>query len=129
MSSRSDIKNILIDVSEQPAGNPKKEPTQLQRKEKNASCKKFQIVIDVEAGGIFSSDFFDGRTHDFRLFKESGAVLPPHVLIADTGCQGIAKIHKNSRTPFKRKKNCPLSEGEKPANRALSKQRITVEHI
>ena len=31
--------------------------------------------------------------------------------------------------PFKRKKNCPLSEEEKKANGDLSKQRITVEHI
>jgi len=54
----------------------------------------------------------------------------PHVLIlADAGYQGIVKIHKNSRTPFKRKKNCPLSEEEKEKNRVLSKQRITVEHI
>jgi len=56
--------------------------------------------------------------------------VQPHVLIlADSGYQGIAKIHKNSRTPFKRKKNCPLSEEEKKKNRELSKQRILVEHI
>jgi len=56
--------------------------------------------------------------------------VQPHVLIlADAGYQGIAKIHKNSRIPFKRKKNCPLSEEEKKKNRELSKQRILVEHI
>ena len=68
--------------------------------------------------------------HDFRLFKESGTAVQPHVFIlADAGCQGISKIHKNSRTPFKRKNGCPLSEEEKKESRDLSKQRITVEHI
>ncbi len=68
--------------------------------------------------------------HDFRLFKESGTAVQPHVLIlADAGYQGITKIHKNSRIPFKRKKNCPLSEEEKKVNGDLSKQRTTVEHI
>ncbi|MGX9728963.1 MAG: transposase family protein [Candidatus Electronema sp. VV] len=38
-------------------------------------------------------------------------------------------MHKNSGTPFKRKKNSTLSEEEKAANRDLSKKRITVEHI
>jgi hypothetical protein len=62
------------------------------------------------------------------LFKESGAALQPHVLIlADAGYQGIAKIHKNSRTPFKKKKNCRPSEEEKAENRKLSKKRMKVE--
>ena len=56
--------------------------------------------------------------------------MQPHVLIlADAGYQGIAKIHKNSRTPFKKKKNCRLSEEEKAENRKLSKKRMKVEHI
>jgi transposase len=86
---------------------------------------------EFEAGEILSSDFCDGRTHDFRLFKESGATVQPHVLIlADAGYQGIATIQKTAEfRSFKRKKNCPLSEEEKKVNRDLSKQRITVEHI
>jgi hypothetical protein len=34
MSCRSDLKTVLIDASEQPVERPKKEPAQLQRKEK-----------------------------------------------------------------------------------------------
>ena len=81
---------------------------------KKCFSQKVQIIAVFETGEIFSSDFCGGRTHDFKLFKESGAVLPPHfLLLADAGYQGIAKIHKNSRIPFKRKKNCPLSEEDK----------------
>ncbi len=97
---------------------------------KKCFTQKVQIVIDFEAGEILSSDFCHGRMHDFRLFKESRAAVQPHILIlADAGYQGIAKIHKNSRIPFKRKKNSPLSEEEKKVNGDLSKQRITVEYI
>ncbi len=54
--------------------------------------------------------------------------MQPHVLIlADAGYQGIAKIHKNSRMPFKKKKNCRPSEEEKAENRKLSKKRMKVE--
>ncbi len=85
------------------------------------------MIADFETKEILSSDFFDGRIHDFKLFKESGAAVQPHVLVpADAGCSGN---HKNSRIPFKRKKNCPLSEEEKKADGDLSKKRMTVEHI
>jgi hypothetical protein len=41
----------------------------------------------------------------------------------------IKKIHKNSRTPFKRKKNLPLSKEEKAENRELSRKHIKVFNI
>lgn len=47
--------------------------------------------------------FCAGRRHDFQLFRESGIKLPPHVvLLADAGYQGVAEIHPNSQTPFKK---------------------------
>ena len=96
---------------------------------KKCFTQKVQTAVDFEAGEILSSDFFH-ETHDFRLFKESGAAVQAYVLIlADADAQGIAKIHKNSRIPFKRKKSCPLSEKDKKVNRDLSKQRTAVEHI
>ncbi len=129
MSCCSDLKTVLIDASEQPVEHQKKSRLSYSGKKK-CFTQKVQIIADVETGEILSSNFCDGRTHDFRLFKESGTAVQPHVLIlADAGCQGISKINKNSRTPFKRKKGCPLSEEEKKESRDLSKQRITVEHI
>jgi len=43
---------------------------------------------------------------------------------ADSGFQGIAKIHINSDTPRKKSKNKPLTKEDKAYNRNLSQERI-----
>ena len=79
---------------------------------------------------ILSAAFCTGRRHDFQLFKESGAKLPPHaLLLADAGYQGVAEIHPNSQTPFKKTKLHPLDKEQKQCNRILSRKRIAIEHI
>jgi hypothetical protein len=42
---------------------------------------------------------------------------------ADSGFQGIEKIHSNSITPRKKSKNKPLTKEDKAYNRALSSER------
>lgn len=84
----------------------------------------------MATGKILATAFSSGAVHDFRLFKESGLKLPPHVpLLADAGYQGVAKIHLNSRTPAKKTKLHPLNKEQQLANRILSRQRIVIEHI
>ena len=74
--------------------------------------------------------FCSGRIHDLKLFKTSRTALTAHTLcLGDTGYQGICKIHGLSQTPKKRSKHHPLTEEEKASNRALSRQRIMIEHI
>jgi hypothetical protein len=52
--------------------------------------------------------------HDFKLFQNSGVRVGDLIkIIADKGYQGIAKIHKLSETPIKRKKGKKLSKEEK----------------
>jgi len=48
---------------------------------------------------------------------------------ADSGYQGILKLHKNSLTPIKKSKNNPLSDDDKLFNRTLSGERIFIENI
>jgi len=43
---------------------------------------------------------------------------------ADSGFQGIAKIHVNSFTPRKKSKNKPLNEEDKAYNRNLARERV-----
>jgi IS5 family transposase len=50
-------------------------------------------------------------------------------MIADKGYQGIAKIHKLSETPIKRKKGKKLSKEEKQYNKLLNRLRVVVEHV
>jgi len=48
--------------------------------------------------------------------------------MADTGYQGIAKMHANSELPRKRSKRNPLTEGGRRRNRAISSGRAANEH-
>jgi hypothetical protein len=64
------------------------------------------------------------------LFKESKFAIKPDVkILADTGYQGIQKIHANSTTPIKRKKNEILTTEQKKFNHKLSSKRVVVENV
>jgi transposase len=79
---------------------------------------------------IIATDFTTGSTHDFLLFKQSRSIpVATTKVLADSGYQGIAKVHSNSETPTKKSKLHPLTVAQKAANQALSRQRIAVENI
>lgn len=87
--------------------------------------------MDQKTGRILAAACGKGREHDFRLFKRRGLRLPAaSELLADSGYQGLAKPHANSRTPFKRwRKAIPLPEEQRTFNRALASERVRVENI
>jgi hypothetical protein len=71
-----------------------------------------------------------GQQHDFSVFKDSRLLLHPDaLLLADSGYQGLHKHHQNSTLPVKKKKGQPLSAEDKANNKALSEQRVFIEHI
>jgi len=71
-----------------------------------------------------------GKTHDFKLFKNSFIGIDDLILLlADSGYQGILDLHKNSKTPVKKRKNQKLTAEEKLYNRELSKVRIFIENV
>ncbi len=77
-----------------------------------------------------ATEFARGRTHDFRLFKESRIPRAAHKHgLADAGHQGLTAIHANSHTPVKKSKYHALTHEQKAANRELAHQRILVEHV
>jgi uncharacterized protein (DUF2344 family) len=85
-------------------------------------CKDTQVICGVSCG--------KGKTHDFKLFKESKVVLNSSVkILADSGYQGIHKMHANSQIPYKKSKTQPLTKEQKKFNHLLSKQRILVENV
>jgi len=64
------------------------------------------------------------------LFKESNFIIKGNVkILADTGYQGIQKIHTNSIIPIKRKRNEILTSEQKKFNHRLSSKRIVVENV
>lgn len=54
---------------------------------------------------------------------------PKTPLWGDSGYQGIHKYHQNTSLPIKKKKGQQLSAEDKAYNKALSKQRVFIEHV
>ena len=77
---------------------------------------------------IICLDFSNGKTHDFKLFKESKIYTKVKIL-ADTGYLGIDKINKNSKIPHKKSKYNKLTKKQKDENKELSSVRIFVENV
>jgi IS5 family transposase len=71
-----------------------------------------------------------GPTHDFALYKQSQLELHESLeVLADSGYQGLDKLHEKSRTPKKKSKKVQLTKDERRANRELSRRRIVVENV
>lgn len=49
--------------------------------------------------------------------------------MADSGYQGIQKIHKKAEIPKKKSKLIPLSDVDKLKNKKLSQKRIKIENV
>lgn len=71
-----------------------------------------------------------GTTHDFALYKQSKLEINKELeILADSGYQGLDKLHENGKTPKKKSKKSALSKEERKANRELSSRRIVVENV
>ncbi|BAG41226.1 transposase [Orientia tsutsugamushi str. Ikeda] len=91
---------------------------------------KTQIVLDKKTHKVICTNFFNGKKHDFRLFKESKILVHPKVkVITDTGYQVIQKIHNNSELPKKKSKKNPLTKNDKKNNRRLAGERVVNENV
>lgn len=68
--------------------------------------------------------------HDFALYKRSK--VEPHEsleVLADSGYQGLAKLHEKSKTPRKKPRKSGLTDEQKQSNRELASRRVVVEHV
>jgi IS5 family transposase len=87
-------------------------------------------MADQKTTEIVSTAFSHGSKHDFQLFKDDKTELAAHIrILADAGYQGLADLHENCQTPFKKSKHHPLSQRQKQRNRTLARKRIVIEHI
>jgi hypothetical protein len=114
-----------IDVSEQPIERPVKNQTAYYSGKKRHTVKA-RLVICLLTLAILSAVVGKGQQHDFSVLKE---LHPDALLLADSGYQGMRKHHQNSTLPVKKKKGRPLSAEDKADNKALSKQRVFIEHV
>ena len=88
------------------------------------------MLIEWQSALIVCCDCAKGRTHDFKLFKESGVHFQQAQLcLADAGYQGLQKRHHLSQTPYKKPRGKKLSPEHQKANKLLASQRILIEMV
>ena len=91
---------------------------------------KSQIVVNKTTQEILALAYSQGKKHDFRLFKESGFRVHSNIKIqADSGYQGLQKIHKNVDIPKKNSKKKPLTNQDKQQNKIISASCVCIENV
>jgi IS5 family transposase len=71
-----------------------------------------------------------GPVHDFDLYQRSNLELHESLeVLADSGYQGLSKLHEKSRTPRKKPRKSELAEEHRQSNRELARRRVVVEHV
>ena len=122
--TKSDVQYqvVVVDATECPGGASQKKQRRTYSGKKKRHTQKAQVVADQKTRQILATAFSAGKTHDFKLFKQSRTAMAPQTgCLADSGYLGLAKHHANSRTPHKRSKHHPLTrgaEGTEPATGA-----------
>ena len=87
------------------------------------------MLVNLKNGEIICLTFANGKKRDFRLFKDSRVHIRPEIVLeADTGYQGLVRLHTNSLLPKKRSKKHPLTKQQRRENHKISSSRIFVEH-
>ena len=98
--------------------------------EKKRHSMKAQIIYDLTAHKIVSFYISNGKTHDCKMFKESGQRFRELIKgAADSAYQRILKVWHSVETPFKKPCGGELSDDEKAFNSLLGSVRIAIEHI
>ena len=121
---------ILMDVMESPIERPTQHQKSFYSGKHKQHTLKNQVVIGQKSNRIICLAHAKGKTHDFKLLKNSKTRFHQLLkVIADKGYQGISKIHNLSQTPIKKYKKKKLSKEQKKSNRELNRLRIAVEHV
>ncbi len=88
------------------------------------------MVVNGATRQVICTAHARGPVHDFALYGRSK--VEPHEgieLLADSGYQGLQKLHEKSRTPHKKPRKSELTDEQKESNRGLARRRVVVEHV
>ena len=86
--------------------------------------------MDKSTKRIICTNYTNGKTHDFKLYKKSKLPIKSTTkTLVDTGFIGIKKYHDNSELPIKRTKKNPLTKEDKKYNRKVSSERVLNENV
>lgn len=88
------------------------------------------MIANQKTTEIIATAFTHASKHDFQLFKDDQTDIAEHIrVLADAGYQGLAELHENCQTPFKKSKYHPLTKRQKQRNKTLARKRILIEHV
>lgn len=97
------LTEIIVDATEISIEKPVKSQQKYYSGKKKLHTIKAQLEIDANTGKVLSISTSNGSTHDFKLWKQSSTKIRQNKkILADSGYQGMQKIHKNSVLPFKK---------------------------
>ena len=88
------------------------------------------MVINGPTRQVICTHHGRGPVHDFALYQRSN--LEPHEsleVLADSGYQGLQKLHGKSKTPQKKPRQAELTDEQRQSNRELARRRVIVEHV
>jgi len=91
---------------------------------------KSQVVVNGQTRQVLCTHHGRGPMHDFALYQRSK--VEPHEsleVLADSGYQGLAKLHAKSKTPRKKPRKAELTDEQKQSNRDRDDARVVVEHV
>lgn len=91
---------------------------------------KSQVVVNGRTRQVICAHPGRGPVHDFALYGRSK--LEPHEsleVLADSGNQGLQKLHGKGQTPQKKPRQSELTDAQKESNRELARRRVVVEHV
>jgi IS5 family transposase len=126
---------VVLDVMEQRIERPSTTQTQNDHYsgKQKAHTRKTGIMVNQQGVIRGVTATYPGRTHDLTLFRQSGLLeaIPRRVaVIGDKAFDGLATTLPDHSvgTPHKARRNRPLDEAERWANRDFSRQRMAVEN-
>ena len=91
---------------------------------------KSQVVVNGQTRQVVCTHHGRGPVHDFALYQRSRLQLHESLeVLADSGYQGLSKLHEKSRTPQKKPRKSELTDEQKQSNRELARRRVVVEHV
>jgi len=123
------LEEIIIDATEQQIERPKKRQKAFYSGKKKRHTNKTEVRITPKGRIVHISKTKPGAVHDFEVYKKETPVPKDSTALADSGYQGLDKLHAKTEIPFKASKNKPLDKEDKAYNRALSRIRVKVENV
>ena len=127
--SYEELDEILVDATEIQIQRPTKHQRKFYSGKKRKHTQKLEIIVSPDGKIINISKVYPGRVHDFKIRKCSDKIPRDVTILADSGYQGLQKLHRKTILPYKRRRKCALIPEQRAHNRELSSKRVTIEHV